>query len=121
MTAPTASLEPEICDVRQVPGGVELDIALPESHFCFQGHFPGCPILPGVAQIDWAIMLADRYLGTSIGAACNFQVKFRSVIAPGRPVTLVLRAASERGRLLFEYRRGDDVLSSGAVRLENTA
>jgi len=116
-----ASTGPDVRDVRSIPDGVELAIALPDTLAYFQGHFPGRPVLPGVVQIDWAVSLADRYLGTAIGAARNFQVKFRSIIPPGGTITLVLRRAAGDRRLLFEFRRGEDVLSSGSVRLEDAA
>lgn len=117
----TGKTEPDVRAVRETADGVELDIALPETLLYFQGHFPGHPVLPGVVQLDWAVSLADRYLGTSIGAARHLQVKFREIIAPGGTVTLTLRRPAGAARVSFEFRRGDEILSSGAVTLEGTA
>jgi 3-hydroxymyristoyl/3-hydroxydecanoyl-(acyl carrier protein) dehydratase len=105
---------------RPVDGGVDLDIWLPADHLYFQGHFPGLPILPGAAQIDWAVQLADKYLDARIGAARRFQVKFRRPIRPGMTVTLALRLSQERQALTFDYRCGGEVHSNGRISLRDT-
>ena len=61
--------QPDIDAVRELADGVELDLAIGPELIYFQGHFPGYPVLPGIVQIDWAVQLADQYLGTDIGAA----------------------------------------------------
>ncbi len=112
--------DPQVLAVRPVTDGVELDLFLSAELLQFQGHFPGVGVLPGVAQIDWAVRLADRHLSLTGGIARTFRVKFRRVIAPDSPVTLVLRREAAKGRLLFEYRAGDEVMSSGSVSVGET-
>ncbi|MEI6986065.1 MAG: hypothetical protein WCK65_08055 [Rhodospirillaceae bacterium] len=112
--------DPEIRTVRPLEDGMALDLFLPAYLLVFQGHFPGFGILPGVAQIDWAVKFARRYLSMTDGTAPTFQVKFRQIIRPDSAVTLVLRRDWVKGRLLFEYRAGDEVMSSGNVMLEVT-
>lgn len=113
----SAPTQPKITAVRPLDNSVELDFDLPDELLYFQGHFPNFPILPGVTQIDWAIRYADEYLGTAIKAGCDFQVKFRSVIRPGKLITLALRISDRGHRMAFEYSNEDGVLSSGSVRL----
>lgn len=110
--------EPGISEVRQIADGVEIDLVLPDDLFYFRGHFPGHPILPGVVQIDWAVKFADRYLETGIGSAQNFQVKFTSIIEPGRPVTMVLQHSADQNSIRFKYQNETTILSSGSIRLE---
>ncbi len=119
MNKPPAPTEPEVQAVRRIENGVELDLLLPEDLFYLQGHFPGFPILPGIAQIDWAVRYADQHLGTALGAARDIRVKFRSVIQPGEMITLGLRLSRAKRRLNFEFRNENGVLSSGSVRLED--
>lgn len=114
-------IDPIVQDVRTRLNAVELDLCLSNNLFYFQGHFPGQPVLPGVTQIDWAVRFADKHLATQIGAARNFQVKFRSVILPEMKLTLLLELSDDRSRLRFEYRSQDRVLSSGAIRLESSS
>lgn len=98
-------------------GEVVLDLEIAASLLWFQGHFPDHPILPGVVQLDWAAHFARTELGLSLPAAREFQIKFKAVIRPGDRVALALRHHAAKGRLAFEYRRGDDVCSSGTVYL----
>ncbi|WP_170959112.1 AMP-binding protein [Magnetospirillum sp. 15-1] len=98
-------------------GAVALDLKIGTGLPWFQGHFPGHPILPGVVQLDWAAHFARTELGLSLPAAQEFQIKFKAVIRPGHHVALALRHDAAKGRLAFEYRRGDDVCSSGTVYL----
>lgn len=115
---PDRPTEPDIRATRTLPDGLELELFLPASLAPLEGHFPGMPIVPGVAQIDWAAKLAARHLGAGDGVARNFQVKFRRVTVPDATVTLTLRHVAARRRLTFEYRSADEVLTSGSIALE---
>lgn len=115
---PTA---PDVRAVRPLADGVELDLFIPGGLAQLDGHFPGMPIVPGVAQIDWAVMFANAHLGLGIEAAQSLQVKFRRVTVPDTLVTLALRHAPARRRLTFEYRCGDETLSSGSIGVEGIA
>ncbi|WP_146210756.1 AMP-binding protein [Azospirillum sp. TSO35-2] len=115
---PVKPTEPAAQALRPVDGGVELDLVIAPDLAALEGHFPDFPIVPGVALLDWAVRNADRHLGLSIGAARNFQVKFRRVITPGRLVTLLLRHEPARRRLNFEYRDGGGILTSGTIKVD---
>ncbi len=110
------SSEPEIHAVSAVDGGVVLDLFIPETLVWFEGHFADAPILPGVVQIDWALLLGRRHLSIGPTGAHSMQVKFRKVFGPGGGIRLFLE---KRGAdtLRFEYRRGDDLMSSGSLKL----
>ena len=107
--------EPETCAVRPTEDGVDIDLFLAPAIVYFQGHFPGFPIAPGVAQIDWAVRLACRHLGLSIASAPEFRVKFHKMMLPSMRITLSLRHAGPDNCFRFEYRDGLDVLSSGTI------
>lgn len=115
------STAPDVRAVRSLADGVELDLFIPGNLVQLDGHFPGMPIVPGVAQIDWAVMFANTHLGLGIEAAQALQVKFRRVTVPDTLVTLALRHAPARRRLSFEYRCGDETLSSGSIGVEGIA
>lgn len=107
--------EPETHAVRQVENGADIDLFISPAIVYFDGHFPGFPIVPAVAQIDWAVRMAARHLGLAIASAQDFRVKFRKVTVPGASVTLCLRHAGPGNRFTFEYRGGGEVLSSGTI------
>jgi len=112
---------PPILAARVTEDRAEFDLALPAELDVFHGHFPGRPILPGVAQIDWVAALATRVGWLTQPVMRDFKVKFRGVIVPGEPVTLRLRIERDKRRLDFEYCRGGQVLSSGRARLPEAA
>lgn len=77
-------------------------------HPVFQGHFPGQPVLPGVAQVHWAARTAQRYLpcrGTFSGLEA---LKFLRLIVPPTDITLELDWDSATGLLGFRYSRVRD-------------
>ena len=108
-------LEPEVLGIRQIASGVELDLHISPALAYLDGHFPGQPIVPGVALVDWAIILAERHLGVPLQAATKFSVKFRRMTLPGYRPVLTLRYVTGRSRLDFEYRYEQQILTSGSI------
>jgi 3-hydroxymyristoyl/3-hydroxydecanoyl-(acyl carrier protein) dehydratase len=116
-------------DVRAVTRDGEdrlvISLALDRDDPAFAGHFPGHPILPGVVQIDWALRLAEPLIGTQARAARRFRAKFIRVITPGpggdgSGLILSLRLDRARSSLLFEYRAGGALASTGQIALDET-
>ncbi|HET9225966.1 MAG TPA: hypothetical protein VFR31_04825 [Thermoanaerobaculia bacterium] len=77
----------------------------------FAGHFPGHPILPGIAHL--ALAVGDRPL------AEVRNLKLRKPVLPGDVLDLFQEEAD--GVLRFEIRRGDEVVSNGVVRIGEEA
>lgn len=71
---------------------LELEVA-PASPY-FDGHFAVAPILPGVAQLDWAIRLGRELFALPPHFLRMEAVKFQQVIVPGTVVTLELTLKS---------------------------
>lgn len=92
---------------------IELDLFIAADLPQLDGHFPGFPVVPGVALVDWAARLALRYLQTGDGVARALQVKFRRIVAPDNLITLVLEHHPTRNRLAFTYRQGEQIFASG--------
>lgn len=80
----------------------------------FEGHFPGQPILPGVAQLHIAALLAERTWGLSIDGREMSRIKFKRVMQPGEHISLML--VKDGPRLDFQYSREGEVVASGTVR-----
>ena len=94
---------PEIRATERVASGVRLELEIPADLLYFDGHFPDCPLLPGVVQITWAIELGRKHLPL-IGTFRSLSaVKFTRVILPGARVWLVLEYAASKRQLDFEY------------------
>jgi 3-hydroxymyristoyl/3-hydroxydecanoyl-(acyl carrier protein) dehydratase len=97
---------------------VRVRLHLPADLAVFDGHFPGQPVLPGVAQLDWAMAAAHRHLGFTQRAAGDFQVKFRNVVVPPAELTLELTLDRARGRVRFTWRNGVRIASQGSIAVD---
>jgi 3-hydroxymyristoyl/3-hydroxydecanoyl-(acyl carrier protein) dehydratase len=111
---------PIVRAVAAEPGRVTLQLELPADLPCFRGHYPGFPILAGVVQIDWVMQLAVAHLQCDRPSATDFRIKFKRIIAPGTPLTLLLCHDEVRHRLEFVYRSRDQVASEGRVTLSSS-
>ena len=84
----------------------------------FKGHFPQAPVLPGVAQLDWAIHYARKYLSLSDAPVKNVEaLKFQVVITPNQEVTLDLVQKSET-KFTFKFCSEKGTHASGRIVLE---
>ena len=112
---PDARLLPDIVAERRDANRVELDLHVPPDLAHFAGHFPGCPILPGVVQMDWAVRLAAprlRWRGNFSGAE---NLRFHSLILPDARITLTLTLDATGKRLGFAYASLEKKHSSGTL------
>ncbi|BFI96632.1 MAG: hypothetical protein RSP_21420 [Rhodanobacter sp.] len=113
--------EPTILHERLDGDECALQLRIPHDLAYFPGHFPQAPVLPGVAQVAWALQLASTRLGTSPRCREMEALKFQRLLQPGDSVTLALRLDRARGKLHFAYREGDAAYSSGRLVLEPPA
>ena len=83
----------------------------------FRGHFPGNPVLPGVLQLHWAVIVSMAYFGFDSVPAEIKRLKFKNVVIPPRVVELTISRSGQHevrfvysglglrhseGRLIFE-------------------
>jgi 3-hydroxymyristoyl/3-hydroxydecanoyl-(acyl carrier protein) dehydratase len=108
---------PHVIESHVAPDEAVYTLTIPPDSDVFEGHFPGKPILPGVAQVDWATQFAAQSWGVP-AVARNFQVKFRNIISPGATITLTLRYDRAKLRVHFEYRSAEHVKSLGRIDVE---
>jgi 3-hydroxymyristoyl/3-hydroxydecanoyl-(acyl carrier protein) dehydratase len=88
---------------------VNVRIAVPEAGPLFDGHFPGTPILPGVAEL---IMIAGALAPTGLSVLTGVRhVRFRGLVRPGDELDLVAPDGSAR----FELRRGAEPIARGEL------
>ncbi|OZI60079.1 AMP-binding protein [Bordetella genomosp. 11] len=97
--------------VRELRLGMEVPLDL--AHF--NGHFAGMPVVPGVAQIEWAMDLARRHLDAALGFHGMEALKFQRLTRPGDTLDLTLTWHPARAKLYFEYRSDGQPCSSGRI------
>lgn len=75
---------------KRSPHAAELELEIAATLPYFDGHFPIAPILPGVAQLQWAIELGRELFELPPAFRRMEALKFRQVITPGMTVALEL-------------------------------
>lgn len=98
-------------DGGQVLLSLQVDATLPQ----FDGHFPGAPVLPGVAQLEWAIRFGREFFVMPSQFQALEVLKFQQVITPGMSLQLSLNYQAETGRLSFKFESAKGVHASGRV------
>jgi 3-hydroxyacyl-[acyl-carrier-protein] dehydratase len=96
--------------------GLEAEARVPATSGWYAGHFPGAPILPGIAQVSLALELAGRLRGEPPRLAALRRLRFRRVIQPG--VDLTVRVTPVTGTpdaFNFSLRVGGATACSGML------
>jgi acyl-coenzyme A synthetase/AMP-(fatty) acid ligase len=107
---------PEFRVLEQAAGSVVLELWVSPTTPYFNGHFPGTPVLPGVAQIDWLVWLAREVLGAEGGFAGLDAAKFRRIIPPGSRLRVNLAHDAARRLTAYQIHDGAELCASGRIR-----
>lgn len=100
-------------------GEWRAEARVPEDSSWFSGHFPGDPILPGIAQLGMAFEAASLALGAGVRATEFNRVKFKKIIRPGDCLEIIIQAKKDLpGLHAFRITAGGDVACSGTMTLE---
>ncbi|HSI46663.1 MAG TPA: AMP-binding protein [Ideonella sp.] len=87
------------------------DATLPQ----FDGHFSGHPVLPGVAQVEWALLFAQELFGLPGAFRALEALKFQQVIRPGQVLQMQLTMQAAQGKLVFKLESDAGPHASGRV------
>jgi 3-hydroxymyristoyl/3-hydroxydecanoyl-(acyl carrier protein) dehydratase len=109
------TLLPETLGERIDAGAVVLSLRISEDLAYLAGHFPEIPVVPGVAQIHWAVHFARQRFKMPGSFSHMEAVKFKDVLLPGQRLELTLRHVSQSGKLEFLYRSETSEYSSGRI------
>ncbi len=94
--------------------GTSLPVTVPVDLKYFEGHFPGNPLVPGVAQIVALVEAGARRVWPELGFSIGMRrVKFTHALRGGD--ALVLRLTREDGKVRFALTKGDIPCSKGAL------
>jgi 3-hydroxymyristoyl/3-hydroxydecanoyl-(acyl carrier protein) dehydratase len=97
------------------PLAAELELDLDADLAVFDGHFPQATILPGVAQLDWAIRFGREAFPLPPRFLRMEALKFQRVARPGDRIRLHLQWAAEKSTLAFQYTSAHGPHASGRV------
>jgi acyl-CoA synthetase (AMP-forming)/AMP-acid ligase II len=117
--APRTRVDPEAEE--RVPAGDgrdarRLTFTVPADLRWFEGHFPGDPVLPGVAQLDGLIARQVERLWPDAGALrAVSRLKFSRVIRPGDRISVLLERDGARGVVAFSIDAREGRCASGTL------
>jgi acyl-coenzyme A synthetase/AMP-(fatty) acid ligase/3-hydroxymyristoyl/3-hydroxydecanoyl-(acyl carrier protein) dehydratase len=93
----------------------ELDIEVTPGLRVLDGHFPGMPLLPGVAQLDWAVAFAEQAFALAPRFMRAEVLKFQSPVLPPSRLRLALDWDAARSLVQFRFSSEAGVHSSGRL------
>ena len=108
-------LLPEVLGIERTDDGAMLSLRIPDDLAYFDGHFDQVAIVPGVAQIQWAVHYARQYLGLVQVFSHMESVKFKELLLPGQHLQLSLLYLQAARKLEFSYRSEAAEYSSGRI------
>ena len=85
----------------------------------FNGHFPGLPIMPAVAQIEMIRELLEKHAGWNTTIAGGSGLKFSGRIQPNDRLTIRLQHRPS-GDISFSIENRDAVVSKGMLQTGGT-
>ena len=106
--------EPVVCVWSATATALAATLVFPPDAACFQGHFPGFPILPGVAQLYFLRHFARQAFPDFPDAATYRKLKFQRLVRPSEPVTLSVTRVGE-GSFAFTLDVASERAASGLV------
>jgi 3-hydroxyacyl-[acyl-carrier-protein] dehydratase len=99
-------------------GGWCAEVQVPAESAWFSGHFPGDPILPGIAQLGMACEVLRRGAGEGFRLAGFSRIKFKKIIRPGDCLKIsVMPKKDFPDAYTFRIVVGADIACSGAMAL----
>jgi acyl-coenzyme A synthetase/AMP-(fatty) acid ligase len=108
-------LKPDPVWTTHEPIRAVLEMTIGSTLQVLEGHFPEAAVVPGVAQLDWAINWGREAFGFT-GHFVRMEVlKFQALMMPGHQVKLALDWNPERSTLTFKFTSETASYSSGRV------
>lgn len=110
---PDAGLVPVITPPAAPPGTFRFRLS--EHSRCFDGHFDGMPILPGVVHLALALTACATQTGRVPLLTGLRDVRMMRPLGPGDEVAVILTDGPEPFSVRFEVRRDDEPMTVGLL------
>ena len=86
----------------------------------FSGHFPGEPILPGVAQLGMVFDTICQAYGKNFKISEIKRVKFKQIIKPGDKIQIIAgKRNDDRNIYTFQVMIDSKIVCNGIMTIEN--
>jgi 3-hydroxymyristoyl/3-hydroxydecanoyl-(acyl carrier protein) dehydratase len=105
---------------RSAENEISADIHVPSDSPWFDGHFPGEPILPGVAQIGMVFEAIKKAHKQELKVSGVRRVRFKSIIRPDDRLKIIAAPLKqETASYSFRILVRDETVCSGVMAVEN--
>ena len=99
---------------------IEADIHVPSDSPWFHGHFPGEPILPGVAQIGMVFDAIRKAHNQDLKVSSVRRVRFKQIIRPDDQLKVIATPLKQNdGSYSFRILVKDETVCSGVMTVES--
>jgi 3-hydroxymyristoyl/3-hydroxydecanoyl-(acyl carrier protein) dehydratase len=88
---------------------------LDEHSRCFEGHFEGRPILPGIAHLALVLSACAEEMGETRVLAGLRDLRFKHPLGPGDEVDVILADDRDLASVRFEIRSRGEAASTGVL------
>lgn len=100
-------------------GSLSAEVRVPNGSVWFDGHFPGYPILPGIAQLGMVYDIIRQSLHCQVRVTEVNNIRFKQMIAPDDCLMVKAELRSEGGRYAFRITRAGEVVCMGSMTIAN--
>lgn len=102
--------------------GFCADVHITAASPWFEGHFPGEPVLPGIAQLSMVVDLIQRCSNPAVGLKAMSRVRFKKLIRPDDRIRIeAVPKAGNSGVYSFRILKDAQLVSSGNLTLGKSA
>lgn len=110
---------------RVASNALEIQVSVPQDCIWFTGHFPGEPILPGIALVHTvyqAIAWDAQDRGEAVQISSLKRIRFTGPVRPGENFLLNLTHEDLDGERLFNFKVAvkENIVCSGLVTVTKT-
>ncbi len=97
-------------------GEISARVTTDHNSLWFSGHFPGDPVLPGIAQLD---MVADCIAASredTVFMSGLSRIRFKKIVRPGEQLDILATSGNKRDQYTFRITSGNQDVCSGTMR-----
>ena len=99
---------------------ISADILVPPNSPWFCGHFPGEPILPGIAQLGMVLDAINQSGNRKSKISSVSRVRFKQIIRPNDHLRLIAAPRKDHaGSFSFRIMAKEELVCSGIMTVEN--
>lgn len=107
-------------EIRNVDGMITAQVEVPADAVWFDGHFPGEPILPGVAQLAMVVHILGEAQDKTLAANNVRRVRFKQAIKPAERITVEITPKENKPLSCgFRLMKGTELACSGFINLSD--